>query len=176
MIEFKVIKQGDFDRKLATINKNPAVVGKEGKKEIVRIVNSLRNAVIRDLRKPKTGRTYEWRGINPGEKPDSFIRLGGKVVPVKKRGVAHRSSAPGEPPAIDTGEMRNRLFIDVRTDEIEFGSLSEKPPYPLWLEVGTRNIAPRPWLEPVVKRFENKIEQRLADVISGRLGKDWRLR
>jgi hypothetical protein len=172
MIEFKIIKGQDYNRKIATISQSADIVGEEGRKEVVRIVNSLRNAVQRDLKKAKTGKVYDWRGINPGEKPDFFMGR----IPAKKRSDEHRASAPGEAPAIDSGEMSSRLFIDPRKNEIEFGSLSENPPYPLWLEEGTKNMSARPWLEPVLKRFEPKIEKRLADIIAGRVKKDWRLK
>jgi len=170
MIEFKVEKTPGFDKKLAVLNKIPARVVPEGRKELVRITVKLRNAVQRSLKAAKTGEIYDWRGAHPGEEPDSYLEMfgGGKawLVPIKKRAALHQASAPGEPPAIDTGEMRSRLFIDNRSDAIEFGSLSADPPYPLWLETGTENIEARPWLEPVVKKFEPKIEDAIIKALN----------
>lgn len=170
MIEFKVIKQGDYNKKLAVIDKLPNRIVPEGKKEIIRLVTNMRNAVLRSLKKTKTGDIYDWRGAYPGEKPDSYLEMfgGGKawLVPIKFRSALHQASAPGEAPAIDTGEMQSRLFIDNRSDAVEFGSLSGVPPYPLWLEEGTENMEPRPWLEPVVKKFEPKIEDAIVNALN----------
>jgi len=173
MIEFKVIKSGDFDKKLATLNKIPAQVISEGRKTLVKLMVSLRNAVQRDLKKPKTGKVYDWRALYPGETfqegNENFfmMHLGhGRSFGARKRAKPHTASAPGEAPAIDTGEMRTRLFIDNRKNEIEFGSLSKEPPYPLWLEEGTKFMSARPWLEPVVKRFEPKIKNAIIKALN----------
>lgn len=68
----------------------------------------------------------------------------------------HQASAPGEPPATDTGRLRATVSHVVATDEkglyTEVGSGANPAipgvDYAVYLEVGTRDIAPRPWLKP----------------------------
>lgn len=61
----------------------------------------------------------------------------------------HRASAPGEPPAVDTGHLRasvgHRLGEDADGMYAEYGTDLDIGAY---LELGTRTIEPRPWLRP----------------------------
>ena len=61
----------------------------------------------------------------------------------------HQASAPGEPPAADTGELRRKTQAgtQVRRDgEDLIGRLVANTEYAHGLEVGTERIAPRPFL------------------------------
>jgi hypothetical protein len=74
---------------------------------------------------------------------DVLGRLGsGRIY--RRRGVTHQASAPGEPPAPDTGALRASLGVE-RTGRLtrRFGSSSW---IGLWLDRGTRRILPRPWM------------------------------
>ena len=52
-----------------------------------------------------------------------------------KRG--HHPSKPGNPPAVDTGTLRQSISHSIEV---------KNPEYPKWLEYGTSKMAPRPWL------------------------------
>lgn len=60
----------------------------------------------------------------------------------------HRASAPGDPPATDTGRLR----ASIRTDLTEITRLSAtigtEVAYGRFLEYGTASMAARPWLRP----------------------------
>jgi len=61
----------------------------------------------------------------------------------------HQASAPGEPPAVDTGRLRNATQADtqVRRDGDDIvGRVVANADYAHALEAGTERIAPRPFL------------------------------
>lgn len=76
-------------------------------------------------------------------------------IEYRRRSVTHIASAPGEPPAPDTGNLANSIVEDIRTLEGEVGSTAA---YGGFLEEGTASIEPRPWLAP-------SVEQGLASVV-----------
>ena len=83
----------------------------------------------------------------------------------------HRPSAPGSPPAIDTGVLMSSVshkvkktgssvngFVGSDIDKIrskaEAGTDVE---YGFFLEVGTKFMLPRPWLRPALRKSEKDI-------------------
>lgn len=76
----------------------------------------------------------------------------------------HHPSMPYNPPAIDSGDLRESLHWDVRDEGdrivMEVGSIMTEE-YPAWLEKGTSRMAPRPWLRPA---FEKKSDQ-IIDIV-----------
>ena len=62
----------------------------------------------------------------------------------------HRASAPGEAPAIDTGNLLNSGYHKMTgptEGEVGFGA-----EYAVYLEMGSVRMAPRPFLGPAVER------------------------
>lgn len=101
---------------------------------VVMSVEAVRSeAIVLVLNTPKTGRVYS------------------------RRGVEHTASAPGEPPASDTG----RLVGSIRADYTRLGDLAgvvrASTEYAAHLEYGTQNMEPRPFMRPA-------LENRRADV------------
>lgn len=90
-----------------------------------------------------------------------------------RRGIEHIASMKGQPPAIDTGILRSSIMSDVEVvgmnvigkvgPDVEL--LAAKTPvgtdikYGLYLEVGTVNMSPRPFLRPALKRTARKVKQ-----------------
>jgi len=72
-------------------------------------------------------------------------------------------SMPGQPPHIDTGALRNSIHIvmNPKGDGAVVGTLI---PYGKHLEVGTRFMAPRPWVRPTFDR----IRPALIAIVNGR--------
>lgn len=61
---------------------------------------------------------------------------------IYKRGqVSHQASAPGEPPAVDTGALRSSIGHEVIGDVLRVGSALD---YSAYLEFGTPKMEPRP--------------------------------
>ena len=93
----------------------------------------------------------------------------------------HRASKPGQPPARDTGILANSVTFEVSRkgdrikgsvgpdiDKIRSQSPRTDPDYGFFLEVGTRNIAKRPWLKPALAKSRRKIK-RIFTVVNKRL-------
>lgn len=63
--------------------------------------------------------------------------------------ITHQASAPGEPPAADTGKYAATVGFALERDAQglvgKVGTNDKRGP---WLELGTRNMAPRPHLRP----------------------------
>jgi len=83
----------------------------------------------------------------------------------RRRSVTHRASAPGEPPASDTGFNVNSI-----TTDYDFGSLSgtvtARSQYAPYLEYGTRNMEPRPFMRPALMNKKDEIERIIASSIA----------
>ncbi len=98
---------------------------------LVEGANLVRNDLIHAMkREKKTGRVYDLRGAYPGEEATGFRHWNGRWIPVVDRWKKHRSSAPGEPPASDTGETV-RSLVPARMDraamEVEMGIVGGAP-------------------------------------------------
>lgn len=101
-------------------------------------------AKTRIQRPPKTGRVYRR----------------GRVV--------HQASAPGESPATDTGTLASRVFHSVEAGGMEASVWSDVN-YSVYLEMGTRRMAPRPFLAPALREHENDFYRDLDLAVSGAL-------
>lgn len=76
----------------------------------------------------------------------------------------HRASAPGEPPASDTG----RLLGSVETVLFDSGLVAEVGTgveYGGHLEFGTVKMAPRPWLLPAFRRNIDRVRNIIASQV-----------
>jgi hypothetical protein len=78
----------------------------------------------------------------------------------RRHGKKHLASRPGEPPAVDTGDLKKSVHHEVvqRGDEV-LGFVGSDLPYALPLETGTKNMQPRPYLRPALRNNERAIEQ-----------------
>lgn len=97
------------------------------------------NELKKEYSKPGSGRTYT------------------------RRGVSHQASAPGEPPAPDTGQLRARIHHVVGRDAVgEFVEVGVNDPRAAMLEFGTRHIAPRPAFRTTTARMAEQVGKALA--------------
>lgn len=95
-------------------------------------VNTVRNQVTETLSGSRSGRTY-------------------KVPGTQK---TYTASAPGEAPAVQTGELRQSISSEVEGQGRDIiGRVGTDKIQGKMTEFGTRNMAPRPWLR---KSFEKK--------------------
>ena len=72
----------------------------------------------------------------------------------------HRPSKPGEVPAVDTGVLRASITHEVIEDKngvVGFVGVESAVKYGLWLELGTRLMAARPFLRPALIRTRTAI-------------------
>ena len=86
----------------------------------------------------------------------------------------HISSAPGRPPAIDTGALRSSVTHEVNASGLDAKVGSDKDrlkrqtvgtdvDYGYYLEMGTRRMKPRPWLRPALNACRSKINRMFQD-------------
>ena len=104
--------------------------------ELVLHANDLRTEVIDTLSHPGTGRIY---------------RLG--------RTNEHQASAPNNPPAVDTGNLRQSIGIDTsQLSKLKVSvGVTKAAPYAVFLEFGTATMAPRRFLLPSVLQYRSKV-------------------
>ena len=118
-------------------------------KAIVNAIPKAARAVI-DESVP-AGRLYR-RGIMTARRSASFVRLGLKPVGRSRMAVGtkiHRASAPGQPPAKDSGALYER--ITVREGTLK-GTVTFGVGYAWYLEEGTSRMAARPFLDETIRR------------------------
>lgn len=90
---------------------------------------------------PGTGKMYL-----PG---DYFFRRGAKVYHFS-RVSPHQASAPGEPPSGDTGYLGASINHTIEVRETVVAVVKANANYGIYLELGTRFMAPRPFLRPAL--------------------------
>ena len=112
--------------------------------------------------------SFKWK-INPNEwikqlTPELLKQTGDQLVRDLRAVVDvpyPPASAPGRPPHKRSGRLRAMLGARVVGDKAFVGSSARRgsAPYPKFLEEGTSNMAPRPYLRPVVAfRTQNPIK------------------
>ena len=74
----------------------------------------------------------------------------------------HKSSAPGEAPATDTGRLANSINAEIDGKKAEIVADTE---YAAWLEFGTQSIEPRPFMLPAMEKERPKWEARLNRIV-----------
>ncbi len=92
--------------------------------------------------------------------------------PGSNRSRSHQASAPGEAPATDTGILAGSMNVDrARGAKLsaEVGP-ADKAEYGKWLEFGTRNMQPRPFLKPSFDYVARTHQSRLIASIKRALG------
>jgi HK97 gp10 family phage protein len=95
------------------------------------------------------------------------IQMGGKSGIVYSRynpKRKHRASAPGEPPASDTGFLVNNIKRHMSGDNLE-GEVRSRADYSKFLEFGTSKMLPRPFMFPALEKNRGKIKQRIEKAV-----------
>jgi HK97 gp10 family phage protein len=146
----------------AQVAKNIAAVLRAGRagvpRDLEKVGLDLTNELRLELSKPGTGRVYT----------TLFFTYQGNAIPYGTR-PPHQASAPGEPPAPDTGQLRASYGHNVERElngaTVAIGSGSA---YAAYLEFGTSKVAARPHLRPVIARNHGDIRDTVGDGIRGR--------
>lgn len=117
-------------------------VNREAASRGMRAVNAIRNAELEVLRGKRSGRVYR--------KPHTKSH--------------YTASAPGEPPARRTGNLRLNWNETVESSSTGSGLrvtavLESQERYSTYLENGTRRMAPRPFKQPISEKAMPEIER-----------------
>lgn len=117
-----------------------------------------------------TGRRNIERALNAGallleNHAKKSILSGAKTGRTYKRGtVSHRASAPGQPPASDTGRLVSSFLSQPGPEPLSY-DVHANAMYAGFLENGTSKMAPRPFLQPAMKATADRITQLVRDAI-----------
>lgn len=125
-----------------TVDDTVKKVNREAASRGMRAVNAIRNAELEVLRGKRSGRVYR--------KPHTKSH--------------YTASAPGEPPARRTGDLRLNWNGTVESSSTGSGLrvtavLESQERYSTYLENGTRRMAPRPFKQPISEKAMPEIER-----------------
>lgn len=116
-------------------------------------------AAIKQLLESPEGPTGRWlhaAGLAVQTQAKRLASTPGRGRTYTRGGVTHVASAPGDPPAVDTGRLRASIGSELARDAqglfVRIGSNYETA---LWLELGTRRMAARPFLVPALPAAKN---------------------
>jgi HK97 gp10 family phage protein len=99
------------------------------------------------------------------EEADSLMRETPRTGREYRRGkVTHIASSPGNPPAIDTGRLRQGLRTEYNQADLS-GTAIASTEYAASLEFGTEKMAPRPFMRPALANRREEIEADISDEI-----------
>lgn len=127
----------------ATVKEQVAEINRKVVSRGVRAVNAMRNAELNVLKGQRSGerrRKYPYKSM-------------------------YRPSAPGEPPAKRTGSLRLHWNGQVKSENSANGGvavvaeLESQEPYAGYLESGTRNMEPRPFIEKIKEEAAPEIRK-----------------
>lgn len=84
----------------------------------------------------------------------------------KNKSIKHQASAPGEPPATDTGRLINSIVGDAKVvgKQVQ-GYIEARTAYAGYLEFGTRRMAARPYLTPAVMKNRDRAIALMRDAV-----------
>lgn len=86
---------------------------------------------------------------------------------------AHHPSLPENPPAPDTGNLRESIRYEVHKEGKEVygivGSSQMDENYAVYTEYGTTKMAPRPWLKPAMENNADFIKKTISKAVKNTL-------
>lgn len=119
-------------------------------------------AAIEVVSQPGKGRLYDKEIRMIGGQP-RILRT--KEHPEGVPRVPHQASAPGDPPAVDTGTGRRSIGW-ARKGKLEW-ILGAGTLVMLWMERGTRLVLPRPWIHASLRRAKRKMREAIRRRLGG---------
>ena len=87
----------------------------------------------------------------------------GAFYKVSKTGALHQASAPGESPAVLSGDLRGSIDTAPDPGGKPFYFVGSDKEYAPWLELGPRRMEPRPFFVKAVQRAIGEIKRKLAE-------------
>lgn len=107
--------------------------------------------IARDLKRVTANATLSTAAYAEGVAKESMMGpKTGRIYRVSRTGKLHQASAPGQAPAIDTGNLVNSLQHE-RVGEEDARTFTNTE-YAAHLEFGTAKMAPRPFMVPAMMK------------------------
>lgn len=137
-------------------------------KKAYRVANALRNAELEVMTGTRSGRVYKKRGTHGKRKMKGTKALEGEYGHKLRGGQLYRASAPGEAPAAPTGSLRRSFTPIVKGAPSSAGfmvisSIESRKKYAAALQNGSKRIAARPYMEPIIEKARPEIDQILNE-------------
>lgn len=82
----------------------------------------------------------------------------------RRRGVTHQASAPGEPPASDTGNLVQNVTIEIDAHNLK-ATITSNAEYADALEFGTTKMEPRPYMRVGLENKTDEVRAAIEDEI-----------
>jgi HK97 gp10 family phage protein len=164
-----MVKANVDDRRLnRKFRRMPRAMTAPTRKAIRKGALQVRRTATTSIRNPGKGRLYTHRFFT--DKSGVVRPLTGK----KGQRPPHRASAPGDPPASDTGRLLGSIEVVMRDGGLaaEIGTALD---YGRFLEFGTKNVEARPWLQPAWEKHRKQIIRDVANEINKALRRDTRI-
>ena len=86
----------------------------------------------------------------------------GRIYEKYKPRRTHQASAPGDPPAPDTGVLRNSITIGPTETGYRVGTNLQSAPV---LEFGSSSMAPRPFMRPAIDKVREQLGPAIVAVL-----------
>ncbi len=154
-------EQARNERALQQMTANLSTVVREGmastRLSLPRVGIELTSLMKQTLSTPGRGRLYR------GKRAPGGRDYQGRFVSKEVAAQGHRASAPGDPPAPDTGQYRNSWSYATGPGYVEIGTPQERGPA---LEFGSSTIEPRPHVRPTVAGYAKVLPVRIAEAIT----------
>lgn len=140
------------------INNIPQVTAKlqrEAKKHVHDMSVRIERTAIDSIEEgDKSGRIY-LKGKAP--------KMGKRGKKLKDRRKEHRASAPGEPPATDSGQLVGSIEYSMTGDTS--AAVGTNVEHGMHAEFGTSQMEPRPWLGPAFEEAAPEFEKGVKELL-----------
>ena len=135
-LSIEILGKREFERAILAASQ---AVKDEVEAEVVATAIELRANIVKSIKRRGTGRVY------------------------RRGNITHQASAPGQPPATDTGRLSNNIYFErLGATTAAVGS---DLVYAEHLEYGTRKMAARPFFRPALEKMRKQFQGRLEAAI-----------
>ena len=117
---------------------------------------------IKDGMRPKAGQAVMATALDIASIAKQSMSGGKTGITYKRSNKTHRASAPGEAPAIDSGELINSIQA-AKQDELTALAFSNME-YSPHLEFGTVHMAKRPFFTPAAEKAFPEFKKQMLEI------------
>lgn len=138
------VPRGEIDRLMQSLRRSTKRLEGEVGKLVAKTALAIERTAKTSMARKGRGRWYRNRGKGLGD---------------------HRASAPGDPPATDTGRLRSSITTDLHDLVRLSATVGTDVAYGRYLEFGTVNMAARPWLRPAYEKHVPEFIEQLRRLL-----------